>query len=100
MLRGLDPAQSDRNLRAMLDILKARNLPVLLTGMLAAPNMGPEYAGRFNAIYPALATDYGIPLYPFSLEGVIGNAHSCHTDSIHPHPVGLTYFVRTTAPPS
>src|SRR3546814_11099866 len=75
MLRGLDPAQSDRNLRAMLDILKARNLPVLLTGMLAPPNMGPEYAGRFNAIYPALAKDYGIPLYPFFLEGVIGNAH-------------------------
>src|SRR3546814_5036339 len=87
MLRGLDPAQSDRNLRAMLDILKARNLPVLLTGMLAAPNMGPEYAGRFNAIYPALAKDYGIPLYPFFLEGVIGNAHYMQTDSIHPNPV-------------
>src|SRR3546814_3039818 len=78
MLRGLDPAQSDRNLRAMLDILKARNLPVLLTGMLAAPNMGPEYAGRFNAIYPALAKDYGIPLYPFFLEGLIGRSEE-HT---------------------
>src|SRR3546814_748652 len=98
MLRGLDPAQSDRNLRAMLDILKARNLPVLLTGMLAAPNMGPEYAGRFNAIYPALAKAYGIPLYPFFLEGVIGNAHYMQADSIHPNPVGIDVVVSNIAP--
>src|SRR3546814_17082087 len=66
--------------------------------MLAAPNMGPEYAGRFNAIYPALAKDYGIPLYPFFLEGVIGNAHYMQADSIHPNPVGIDVVVSNIAP--
>src|SRR3546814_20232958 len=87
MLRGLDPVQSDRNLRAMLDILKARNSHVLLTGMLAAPNMGPEYAGRFNDLSPALATEYSIPLSPFFLERVIRYAHYMQAASIQPIPL-------------
>lgn len=98
MLRGLDPAQTDKNLRAMLDALKARKLPVLLTGMLAAPNMGPEYAARFNAIYPALARDYSVPLYPFFLEGVIGNARYMQADALHPNPAGVDIVVAKVAP--
>lgn len=98
MLRGLDPAQSDRNLRAMLDILKERNLPVLLTGMLAAPNMGENYAKRFNAIYPALAKDYGLPLYPFFLEGVVGDPQYMQADSIHPNPAGIDVVAEKIAP--
>lgn len=98
MLRGLDPAQSEKNLRAMLDLLKARKLPVMLTGMLAAPNMGAAYAERFNAIYPALAKDYGIPLYPFFLEGVIGNPEYMQSDSIHPNPAGVDIIARKIAP--
>lgn len=98
MLRGLDPAQSEKNLRAMLDILKARDVPVMLTGMLAAPNMGADYAGRFNAIYPALARDYGIPLYPFFLDGVIGNPRFMQPDSIHPNPAGVDVITGKIAP--
>lgn len=98
MLRGLDPAQSEKNLRAMLDMLKARKLPVMLTGMLAAPNMGPAYAERFNAIYPALAKDYGIPLYPFFLEGVMGDPEYMQSDSIHPNPAGVDIIVGKIAP--
>lgn len=98
MLRGLDPAQSEKNLREMLDMLKARQVPVLLTGMLAAPNMGAEYAARFNAIYPALAKDYGLPLYPFFLEGVIGNPDYMQADSIHPNPAGVDIVAGKIAP--
>lgn len=98
MLRGLDPAQTDKNLRAMLDILKARKLPVMLTGMVAAPNMGADYGARFNAIYPALARDYGVPLYPFFLEGVIGNPKYMQADSIHPNAEGVDAVVGRMAP--
>ena len=97
MLRGLDPAQSEKNLRAMLDILKARKLRVVLTGMLAAPNMGADYAKQFNAIYPVLAKDYDVPLYPFFLEGVIGNPKYMQADSIHPNPAGVDVIVSKIA---
>jgi acyl-CoA thioesterase-1 len=98
MLRGLDPAESEKNLRAMLDILKARKLRVMLTGMLAAPNMGVDYAKRFNAIYPALAKDYDVPLYPFFLEGVIGKPQYMQADSIHPNPAGVDVIVSKIVP--
>ena len=98
MLRGLDPAQTDRNLRAMLDMLKQRGLRVILTGMLAAPNLGPDYAARFNAIYPALAREYGVPLYPFFLDGVIGNPLFMQPDAIHPNPAGVDQIVGKIAP--
>lgn len=98
MLRGLDPAQSDKNLRAMLDMLKARGIPVLLTGMIAAPNMGSDYGKRFNAIYPALAKDYGVSLYPFFLKGVIGNSKYMQADSIHPNPAGVDLVVGKITP--
>jgi len=98
MLRGLDPEQSEQNLRAMLDMLKARKVPVLLTGMMAAPNMGAAYGKRFNAIYPALAKDYGVPLYPFFLDGVIGNSRYMQADSIHPNPAGVDVIGQKIAP--
>lgn len=98
MLRGLDPAQSEKNLRAMLDTLKARKVPVVLTGMLAPPNMGADYTERFNAIYPALAKDYGVPLYPFFLEGVIGDPQYMQSDSIHPNAAGVDVIVSKIAP--
>ncbi len=55
MLRGLDPALTETNLDAMLAELKRREIPVLLAGMRAAPNLDPAYIARFEAIYPALA---------------------------------------------
>src|SRR3546814_7361278 len=73
MLRGLPPEDSEKNVRAILDELKRRQIPVLLTGMLAAPNMGKDYGAKFDAIYPRLAKDSGLPLYPFFLDGVIGD---------------------------
>ncbi|WP_443971319.1 arylesterase [Sphingobium sp. CR28] len=98
MLRGIDPARTDANLRQMLDKLRARNIPVMLTGMLAAPNMGPDYATRFNAIYPALAKDYEVPLYPFFLEGVIGDTKLMQADTVHPNAAGVDVVVKRIAP--
>lgn len=98
MLRGLDPAASEKNLRAMLDLLKQRQIPVLLTGMFASPNMGADYTAQFNAIYPRLAKDYALPLYPFFLDGVVGNPKLMQADSIHPNPAGVDIIVGKLAP--
>lgn len=98
MLRGLDPAQSKANLRAILAELKGRGIPVLMTGILAAPNMGKEYAQQFNAIYPALAEEFDVPLYPFFLDGVIGNTRLMQTDAIHPNAAGIDAVVNKVVP--
>jgi acyl-CoA thioesterase-1 len=98
MLRGLPPEDSEKNLRAILDQLRQRQIPVLLTGMMAAPNMGKDYGAKFDAIYPRLAKDYGLPLYPFFLDGVIGNPRLMQADSIHPNPAGVNIIVGKIAP--
>ena len=98
MLRGLPPEDSEKNLRAILDQLKQRHIPVLLTGMMAAPNMGKDYGAKFDAIYPRLAKDYDLPLYPFFLDGVIGDPKLMQADSIHPNPAGVTLIVGKIAP--
>ncbi|TIW76318.1 MAG: arylesterase, partial [Mesorhizobium sp.] len=74
MLRGLSPDIAEKNLDAMLGKLKQRNIAVLLAGMRAAPNLGADYQKAFDAIYPRLAEKYGVPLYPFFLDGVAGHA--------------------------
>lgn len=98
MLRGLDPAQTRQNLRAILDTLKARGIPAMLTGMVAAPNMGRDYAAAFDAIYPELARDYRVPLYPFFLDGVVTDARLMQPDRIHPTPAGIDVVVGKVAP--
>lgn len=89
MLRGTDPAIARRNLAAMLDRLKARHIPVLLAGMQAAPNLGPAYRETFDAIFPDLARQYGLILYPFFLEGIIGDAGQHLDDGLHPNVKGV-----------
>src|SRR5690349_9526222 len=70
MLRGLDPKLTEANLDAMLSELKRREVPVLVAGMRAAPNLDPAYIRKFEAIYPSLARKHGAAIYPFFLEGV------------------------------
>ncbi|MBE7246509.1 MAG: arylesterase [Actinomycetospora chiangmaiensis] len=89
MLRGTDPAVAKRNLAAMLDRLKARHIPVLLAGMQAAPNLGPDYRAKFDAIFPDLAKQYGVMLYPFFLDGIIGDAGQHLDDGLHPNVKGV-----------
>jgi acyl-CoA thioesterase I len=98
MLRGIDPAETRKNLTAILDTLKARGIPAMLTGMLAAPNMGRDYEQAFNAIYPELAKQYGVPLYPFFLDGVVTDPKLMQGDRIHPTADGINVVVGRVAP--
>ncbi|WP_244481267.1 arylesterase [Rhizobium sp. Leaf371] len=97
-LRGIPPEESRKNLVAMIEKLKARGIGVLLVGMLAPPNMGGDYADRFNPIYPDLAKTYAIPLYPFFLDGVVQDAGLKIEDGMHPNPKGVGVMVERMLP--
>lgn len=98
MLRAIDPAQTEANLSAILADLKKRGIPVLLAGMLAAPNMGKAYQTRFDAVYPKLARQYGVKLYPFFLNGVTANRALLLKDGIHPTGKGVGVVVNGILP--
>lgn len=98
MLRGLSPEETRANLDAILAELKTRGIPAVLTGILAAPNLGPDYAAAFNPIYPQLAKAYGVPLYPFLLDGVMGQRALQLPDGIHPNAKGVDVMVAGVAP--
>lgn len=98
MLRGLSPAQTRANLDAILTELRKRNIPVLLAGMRAAPNMGRTYASQFEGIYPALAKKHGVPLYPFFLNGVAANRPLLLADGMHPNARGVRTIVQRIVP--
>jgi acyl-CoA thioesterase I len=87
-LRGIDPKQTEKNLTAILAKLQAAHMPVLLLGMRAPRNLGPEYAAEFDPIYPKLAKQFGTLLYPFVLDGVALNPKLNQADGIHPNPAG------------
>lgn len=96
MLRGLPPEQTRANLDQLLTRLDQRKVPVVLMGMLSAPNWGPEHARAFNAIYPALAKKHGAGLVPFFLEPVLGKPQLIQGDRIHPTAEGLGLMVGAT----
>ncbi|MDB5364756.1 MAG: arylesterase [Rhodospirillales bacterium] len=98
MLRGIDPGSTEANLDAMLQKLTAAKIPVLLCGMYAARNLGPDYVTRFDAIYPKLAKKYGVALYPFFLDGVALDASLNQGDGMHPNPAGVRIVVDRMAP--
>jgi acyl-CoA thioesterase-1 len=98
MLRGVKPAEIRANMIAMLDELKKRDIPVMLTGMLAAPNMGSDYADDFNAIFPSLAKQYDAPIYPFFLDGVIMDESLMLPDGVHPNAQGVARVVDGLTP--
>jgi acyl-CoA thioesterase-1 len=97
-LRGTDPAVTRAALSDILARLKARKIAVLLCGMLAPPNYGSEYAARFNAIYPELSKSFGVPLYPFFLEGVAADAKLNQADGLHPTADGVDVVVKNILP--
>ena len=98
MLRGQPPATARVNLDAILTELKKQRVPVVLAGMLAAPNLGPAYAREFNAIYPDLARKHDVALYPFFMNGVLGGTGLLLGDRIHPTKAGVAVIVRGIAP--
>ncbi|ANT49052.1 arylesterase [Mesorhizobium amorphae] len=93
MLRGVSPGITEKNLDEMLARLKQRKIAVLLAGMRAAPNLGADYQNAFDAIYPKLAAKYGVPLYPFFLDGVAGHAGLRLEDGLHPNAKGVEMMV-------
>ena len=98
MLRGLPPERTKAALAAILDKAKAAQLPTLIAGMRAAPNLGPEYVHAFDAIYPALAGATGAILYPFFLDGVAGDPVLNQPDGLHPTAAGAAAIVNRILP--
>jgi acyl-CoA thioesterase I len=87
-LRGLPASEMKKNLRAVLDRARDRRIPVILAGMEAPPNNGPDYTREFRAVYSDLARDYDVRFIPFLLQGVAGNAALNQADGIHPNAGG------------
>ena len=97
-LRGIDPAVTRAALSDIVTKLKARKITVLLCGMVAPPNYGSDYAARFNSIYPDLAKSFGVPLYPFFLDGVAADAKLNQADGLHPTAEGIDIIVKNILP--
>ncbi|MDO3432779.1 arylesterase [Rhizobium sp. CBN3] len=93
-LRGIPPEESEKNLDQMLARLKERGIAVLLVGMMAPPNMGADYAARFNPIYRKLSEKYGVRLYDFFLDGVVLDAGLKLSDGMHPNAKGVDVMVQ------
>ena len=98
MLRGYSPEQTREDLDAILAEFKKRDIPVVVAGMLAPPNLGTRYTSAFNSIFPDLARKYGAPLYPFFLAGVAGNPALNLPDRVHPNFQGIKRMVSGIAP--
>jgi acyl-CoA thioesterase-1 len=92
-LRGISPDETRKNLEAMIEGFQARNIPVMLIGILAPPNMGGDYAEKFNAIYQFLADKYQLVLYPFFLDGVVLDDTLKLDDGMHPNAKGVGVMV-------
>jgi acyl-CoA thioesterase I len=87
-LRGLPPRELKKNLAAILDRARERKVPVILAGMEAPPNNGPDYTREFRNVYTELAAEYKVRLIPFLLEGVAGDPSLNQADGIHPNDRG------------
>jgi len=97
-LRGIDPRATEANLAAILDALAEKKIPVLLTGMLAPPNLGADYGREFQAVFTRLGARPGIIFDPFFLEGVAGEAALNQPDRIHPNAEGVRRIVARLLP--
>jgi acyl-CoA thioesterase-1 len=98
MLRGVDHAVTHRALEEIVRRLTDRHIPVLLAGMRAAPNLGDQYVGAFEAIYPELAAKYDLLLYPFFLDGIVGDSKFNQRDGLHPTAAGVDRIVAGILP--
>ncbi|WP_239451508.1 arylesterase [Elioraea rosea] len=98
LLRGLDPQATYANLNDILTRLGQRNIPVLLAGMLAPRNLGPEYVEAFEGAYRRLAQEHDVIFYPFFLDGVATEAALNQPDGIHPNARGVAVMVERILP--
>jgi acyl-CoA thioesterase-1 len=97
-LRGVDPKETERNLDQILAKLTARKMIVLLVGMMAPRNLGPDYVAEFDAVYPRLAKKYGVAFYPFALDGVALDPALSQADGIHPNAAGAKIIATRMLP--
>lgn len=97
-LRGIDPAATYANLDAILRRLKERNVPALLAGMLAPPNLGAEYGEAFRDAFARLAREHDVIFYPFFLDGVAAEPALNQPDGIHPNARGVAVMVERILP--
>jgi acyl-CoA thioesterase-1 len=98
VLRGIDPKTTYDNLDKILARVKASGAKALLVGMLAPANWGADYQRDFDAIYPALAKKYDVPLDPFVLDGVITRPDLLQADGMHPTLQGVDIMAAHIAP--
>ena len=97
-LRGLNPNNTKENLASILKELKRRQILILLTGMLAPPNLGKTYGREFEKVYLDLANQFNVPFYKFFLDGVAGNPELNQGDGIHPNRKGVSVIVKRISP--
>ena len=93
-LRGQPVSNSENNLSQMIDGLQKAGAQVILAGITLPPNYGPDYIGKFDAMFQALAARYKTPLIPFLLAGVAGNSNLMQRDRLHPNAEGTRLVVR------
>ncbi len=98
MLRGINPEVTRKALDTILIRLTERHIAVLLCGMRAAPNLGPDYGQAFERIYSDLAAKYGVPVYPFFLDGVAADPKMTQHDGLHPNEAGVKVIVQHILP--
>lgn len=97
-LRGLDPAEMRANLSAILDTFASRHIPVLLTGMYAPPNLGPDYQRQFRAVFDELGRRPGVLYDPFFLQDVARIPDLTQSDGLHPNAEGVRRIVARILP--
>lgn len=97
-LRGLGTEQAYKNLEHILQVLKERDIPTLLAGMHAPPNMGEDYGKQFDNIFTRLNEAFDVIFYPFFLDGVAANPALNQEDGIHPNPAGVDVVVERILP--
>jgi len=97
-LRGLDPKAARANLEKIIKAVKGQGAEVLLAGMMAPRNLGPEYVKAFDGMYPELAKAHDLLLYPFFLDGIALDPALNLGDGLHPNPKGVAEITRRFLP--
>ncbi|WP_022728446.1 arylesterase [Fodinicurvata sediminis] len=97
-LRGLEPDAMEENLSELIDRFRQEDLPILLAGMMAPRNMGPNYTEEFDAVFPRLAEKHDVLFYPFFLKDVAAERDLNQDDGIHPNAEGVSVIVENILP--